>query len=152
MTTKTAKTARVTTSDTDYTVGAVTWKKDGSDVNWTTAQTGEYTAHLTLTAKEEKQFTKTATVTLNGMDLSGISVSEDRKTLTAVATVQVTKPKPVVVKPEITTVNLSGLADLTTKTAQSAKVTTSDTGYSVEAVTWKKGGTDVTDWETATAR
>ncbi len=151
LTTKTAKTARVTTSDTDYTVGAVTWKKDGSDVNWTTAQTGEYTAHLTLTAKEEKQFSKTATVTLNGMDLSGISVSEDRKTLTAVATVQVTKPKPVVVKPEITTVNLSGLADLTTKTAQSAKVTTSDTGYSVEAVTWKKGGTDVTDWETATA-
>ena len=44
LTTKTAKTARVTTSDTDYTVGAVTWKKDGSDVNWTTAQTGEYTA------------------------------------------------------------------------------------------------------------
>jgi len=151
LTTQTAKTARVTTSDTDYTVGAVTWKKDGSDVNWTTAQTGEYTAHLTLTAKEEKQFSKTATVTLNGMDLSGISVSEDRKTLTAVATVQVTKPKPVVVKPEITTVNLSGLADLTTKTAQSAKVTTSDTGYSVGAVTWQKGGTDVTDWETATA-
>ncbi len=63
--------------------------------------------------------------------------------------------KPPVTDPEkptdIKTATLSGLKNLTTKTAQSAKVTTSDTGYSVEAVTWKKGGTDVTDWETATA-
>ena len=149
LTTQTAKTARVTTSDTDYTIGAVTWQKDGSDVNWTTAQTGEYTAQFTLTAKEELQFSKTATVTLNETDLTDITISEDRKTLTVTTTVQVTKP--VVVKPEITVVNLTGLADLTTQTAQSAKVTTSDTGYSVGAVTWTKSGTDVTDWETATA-
>ena len=81
--------------------------------------------------------------------MTDITISEDRKTLTVTTTVQVTKP--VVVKPEITVVNLTGLADLTTQTAQSAKVTTSDTGYSVGAVTWTKSGTDVTDWETATA-
>ena len=149
LTTQTAQSAKVTTSDENYTIGAVTWQKDGSDVDWTTAQTGEYTAQFTLTAKEELQFSKTATVTLNETDLTDITISEDRKTLTVTTTVQVTKP--VVVKPEITVVNLTGLADLTTQTAQSAKVTTSDTGYSVGAVTWTKSGTDVTDWETATA-
>ena len=154
LTLQTAATAKVTTSDTSYSIGAVTWTKDNVAVNdWTTAQAGEYQASVTLTAKENYQFAKTTAITLNGTALTDVTIAEDGKTVTAVAQVTVAKsdaPEPPVdTKTEIKTVALTGLQDLTLQTAATAKVTTSDTGYHIGTVTWTKDDVAVNDWTTA---
>lgn len=104
LTLQTAATAKVTTSDTGYHIGTVTWTKDDVAVNdWTTAQTGGYTASVTLTADSEYKFAPTS-VTLNETDLTSqeYTCAEDGSTLTITKEVNIVADAPVINSFELT--------------------------------------------------
>lgn len=96
LTLQTAPSATVTTSDTGYSIGTVTWKKDNAEVDWTTAQAGNYTASVILTADSEHTFTPTS-VTLNGTALTSgeYTCAEDGSTLTITKEVHIAENSPV---------------------------------------------------------
>ena len=96
LTLQTAPSATVTTSDTGYSIGTVTWKKDNAEVDWTTAQAGNYTASVILTADSEHTFTPTS-VTLDGTALTSgeYTCAEDGSTLTITKEVHIAENSPV---------------------------------------------------------